>query len=160
MSFVLCVLVGCDDGARTGPAPREASTPAPVFTARPPSAGVVIGGETVRRVVDAPRSAPERPAPTPELREAIEATPLPVLMPADAEDAQLHVGDGWYALTRHRPGYSLNLQASARAKLYPDIASRRGDWDVRGTHGTVSNNEGIWSVDWVEHGVAYSLELE
>jgi hypothetical protein len=154
-------LLGCDTERDATRDDRSAVSPQPVFVARAPARGRVIGGEVIRRRVEHPTPAEPRLAATPALRTEASRTPLPVLVPPDGADrAQLHTGDGWYALTVHGAGYTINLQASARARLYPGIVPHRGDWDVRGTDGVVTSNEGIWSISWVEHNVAYSLELE
>ena len=52
------------------------------------------------------------------------------------------------------------VQASAAAHLYPHIGAVTPHDRVRGVPGWITRNERIWSLSWIEHGAAYTLELE
>ena len=53
----------------------------------------------------------------------------------------------------------VSVQASRIATLLPNIGHIRGS-AVRSGEGSFSVNEGVRTASWIEHGVAYSLELE
>src|SRR5690606_36203020 len=105
----------------------------------------------------------------------IALAPAPVMFPSDAgwrperlDSAKLHRGEHWFALELHRAELSLNLSASTLTRVHPqlrgetlaDARALAGREVVRGRPASITQNEGIWSASWIEHGVAYSLELE
>ncbi len=137
-------------------AEREAPTP---------RRGKTVGGVPVQRLVEWPATGPDASALTglsDELRRQIDAAPLPVMVPAQSWLTQpvLSIGDRWYAFAFRRDGMSLNLQASGQARIHEGIRGATPTDRVRDLPGFVTSNEGIVSASWIEHGVAYSLELE
>jgi hypothetical protein len=155
-------IAGCAAVDPSAPTPREADA----FDAAPPSRGRVIGGERVARVVKWPAveavDAELVAAQGGELRAAIAAAPLPVLLPkaVPLQGAALMHGDDWWALWAQHDGITLTLNASGTAKVYPHLRGGKNPHMVRGVEGLVTQNESVWSAAWVEHGVAYDLGIE
>jgi hypothetical protein len=139
-----------------------------------PRRGRQIGGERVQRVPQWPPVATidrevrgRAPA---ALLAAVARSPVPVLVPADPSwlvRAGLYVADDpqafGYALAatlvdadgeRH-----LSVMASRITTLLPHIGQVRGT-AVRSGEGFWSVNEGVRTASWIEHGVAYTLDLE
>ena len=95
---------------------------------------------------------------------------MPVLVPADPgwlasvavfTGGGQEGGPGWgYALSARSGEVTLALHASRIATLLPGVGHVRGSRRVRGVDGFLSVNEGIRTASWIEHGVAYSLDLE
>ncbi|MBK9755109.1 MAG: hypothetical protein IPO88_16720 [Nannocystis sp.] len=100
------------------------------------------------------------------MREAIDRSPVPVLVPREPTwlaRASLHaVGpqSPGYALAASQGGRHLSVQASRIATLLPQVGRVRGTRSIRGVDGFIGENEGIRTASWIEHGVAYSAELE
>lgn len=174
-----CAGSACDPGSETVRSAAYASSPAPHEAreegARPtPRRGRMIGGERVQRVPSWPPVAQidrevRNRAPA-ALLAAVERSPVPVLVPADPSwltRAGLYVADDpqtfGYAFAATRVDADgarhLSVQASRFATLLPHLAKVRGD-AVRSGQGFLSVNEGVRTASWIEHGVAYSLELE
>lgn len=133
--------------------------------------GRLVAGERVERAPVWPASASvdERArARLPEaLRRSVDASPVPVLLPGEAwgepffTSSRSEGGPGWgYAFSARRPGQTLAIQASRIATLVPGIGRHDGRERLRGGHGFVSDNDGIKTATWIEHGVAYALDLE
>lgn len=94
---------------------------------------------------------------------AVDKTPLPVLVVDRAEllaQAKLIAKPKFYALSTSRDGITVSLHATNVAHRYGHIAPASGDRSVRGHSAFVTQNQGIWSVAWVEGGAAYVLEVE
>jgi hypothetical protein len=173
-------VLACDPG----PAPRAVANAATsvagarnAATARGPGApaiqrrGRLIAGERVMRVpawppvetIDA--SLRERmPA---ELRAAVDRSPVPVLVPADPTwlaQARMHSPEGagsyGYALAVTLADSTVSVQASRIATLLPHVGHVRGNRRIRGGDGWFSDNDGIRTASWIEHGIAYTLDLE
>lgn len=157
----------CDPGA-AGVALRAevAETPAAVG----PRRGRLLAGERVRRQPVWPGAQTlaalgERlPAP---LRTDIARSPVPVLVPGDPTwlaRATIYSPDGpdsfGYALSATHEGVNIHVQGSSIATLVPGVGQIRGNRRIRGGEGYLSSNDGIRSASWIEHGVAYSLDLE
>lgn len=145
----LALLVGCS--ARTGSAPAtEAPTSEPqavVQTVRWP------GGTLDSLSLGALSTAS---------REAVGRSPVPVLVPRGAPLAtgKLMVGPHWYAFSADLGGAHVSVSATRVAYTYGvafDVPARR---EVRGLAVSLTRSEGIWSASWLEHNVAYSLDLE
>jgi hypothetical protein len=166
---------GCDappPPAPSEPSERAASSEPATSHARPddfatPRAkkGAVLGGEEVRRTVTWPAASDVDAALRGRLavaqRGEIDAATLPVLLPVrGTEGGHLTVGDGWYAFSTKDDGTTINVQGSARARVYPGIGKADPPHVVRGQGAFISQNEGIWVVSWIEHGASYSVELE
>lgn len=161
-----CGIAGCASVDPSPPTPREGSADADDLAAAPPSRGRVIGGERVARVVQWP-AADEVDAELvatldDELRVAIEAAPLPVMLPTEVPlgSAALTQGEHWWALWLQHDGLTITLHASGMARVHPHLRGAALPHTVRGTEGLVTQNESVWSAAWVEHGVAYALEIE
>jgi hypothetical protein len=85
-----------------------------------------------------------------------------MLVPSDPAwrgDARLHTGEGWATWVSGRAGATLDLTVSVQARLVGGVGAHTGDRRIRGLDARVTQNEGIWSVAWREHGAAYSMEL-
>lgn len=125
----------------------------------------MLGGEKVTRVVQwpaAPVAAAREALPAPVLA-TLDDAPVPVLAPTDPEvaaTAGLVLGEDWAAVSMHADGFSLALDISGTARIYPHIKPVPGTHPVRDTDGFVTRNEGIWVASWREHGVAYQLSME
>ena len=142
--------------------PRAADDTKPVRTR-----GKVLGGESVDRIVrwpDASTRDDELRALLPEqARAVVDAAPVPILAPSDGELLASTVvtnGAHWSAWSAHADGLYVSFHASRRAKVYPHVEPAKGNADVRGVDGWLTHNEGVWVASWIEHGVAYDLELE
>jgi hypothetical protein len=160
------VLLGCDPGEGS----PELRAGVPESTAQPrsgPQRGRLLAGERVARVPRWPaagsvdRATRERlPA---EVRAAVERSPVPVLVPADPGwlgSTRVFPGAWGYALAARDGEVTLALHASRIATIVPGVGVAKGTHRVRGVDGFLSVNEGIRTASWIEHGVAYSLDLE
>lgn len=143
------------------------------LSARPPDRGKARGGERMRRTVRWP-DAEARDGAAYEgfdarSRVAIDEAPVPVLVPAPAvalDERSVMRGPEWYAFWGRRAAgdaeaaVTITLQASRMARVYPGVRPQAGQHTLRGLPAFVTQNEGIWSASWIEHGVAYDLGLE
>ena len=168
------MLLACDpasDGAGARARRHEAGVAVrSTATVAVPRRGRLLAGERVARVPRWPAAATIDQAAHERLslaaRAAVARSPVPVLVPADpvwlASVAVFHAGpDGaGYALAAHRGGLGLALHASRIATLVPGVGHFRGKHRLRGVDGFISANEGVRTAAWIEHGVAYSLDLE
>lgn len=164
--LVTPTIPGCDPAGPAEPAasPRAAEAGA---GARAPRRGRMIAGERVARIPIWPDAGTidtavrERmPAAT---RAAIDRAPVPVLAPADATlaaDTQVFSQATGYALATRAGEVTITVQASRVATLLPHVGAADGDTRLRGVLGWVSSNDGIGTAAWIEHGTAYSLDLE
>ena len=153
---------------------QDASAARPSRLKTAPRRGRLIGGERVSRVPQWPPDAQiDREvlgrAPT-ALITAVSRSPVPVLVPGDPSwlaRARLFVADdpGTYGyafagtLVTADGERHLSMMASRFATLVPHIGQVRGS-PVRSGEGFFSVNEGVRTASWIEHGVAYTLDLE
>ena len=167
----LTVLLACGAGEPELLTRRSASAPelaaATEVTARTPALqrGRFIGGEKVARAIAWPADATLAKAAharyDADARAAIARAPLPVLAPPEPlERTTVTVGAHWYALTGYGKGFSVHIDGSAQARVYPHIKAFERTHPMRESDGFLTRNEGIWSATWIEHGVAYSFEIE
>jgi hypothetical protein len=94
---------------------------------------------------------------------AVARSPIPVLVPADAEllkGAALIARPNWYSFSTRSGGLTVSLSATRVAHRYEHIPPAPGTRQVRGAGGFVTQNEGIWSVTWTENGASYTLDIE
>jgi hypothetical protein len=172
----LCLLFGpavpaCDPQSPGEPAAtptrRAGDDAAPPPPAREPRRGRLLAGERVLRVPVWPdasrlaRAARERLGP--DVRDAIGRSPVPVLAPSDPAllaTAAVYSQPAGYALSVRAGELSLVVQASRVATLLPHIGHAPGNTRLRGVDGWVSSNDGVRTASWIEHGTAYSLDLE
>lgn len=133
--------------------------------------GRLIGGERVERVVQWPTSPPDaraRAGLQAATLAAIERSPVPVLTPGTGgwdepmiASPRGRKGPGFgYALSTHAGGRTLSLHGSRVATLIPGIGRHAGPERLRGTDGFITDNDGVKSATWIEHGVAYALDVE
>lgn len=132
-----------------------------------PRRGKMLGGERVRRIVEWPDDAAIDDVIRGELSEAalasIDGLPLPVLVssrPSYAQVTEVMKGEHWYATLAKVDGLTVTLNASGEARVYPHIKPFSGNERVHDQEAFVTQNETIWSVTWIEHGVSYDLGLE
>jgi hypothetical protein len=154
-------------GARAAGAERsQARNAEPVMS---PRRGRLLAGERVLRVPVWPAMstiAAQRDGLTAAAIEAIDRSPVPVLVPGDTSwstrASVLTAGPqgAGYALAAAHAGQTLSVQASRFATLLPHVGRHRGTHTIRGVAGFIGENEGIHTASWIEHGVAYSAELE
>lgn len=160
---------GCDPEGPAEPAVR-ASARAPDAepeAARPIRRGRLIAGERVERIPQWPAietiDAAARERLPRAARDAVRRSPVPVLVPGEgallAEAAVFSQATG-YALSARHGARTLAIQASKQATLLPHVGRAPGNTPIRGTAGWVSSNDGIRTASWIEHGTAYSLDLE
>lgn len=145
-------------------APRSAEVPAAIAGSKP-QRGRVLGGEKAARIVAWPEPARidqgARASYGAELQARIDDAPVPVLAPPEAgARAVLSSGASWYALTVHGDGYLLHTHGSGEARVHPHVRTFEPTHPMRDGAGFVTRNEEIWSASWIEHGVAYSFEVE
>ncbi|PRQ07850.1 hypothetical protein [Enhygromyxa salina] len=160
-------IAACDPVA-VDPEPRAAEhdgATTPAAAAPRLQQAPVIGGELVVREIQWP-SASEVDA---ELRDRlprdaldrVDAAPLPVLIPPDPlDDIVVVTGEHWYSFRGDRDGITIVVQGSGLARVFPGMRGATGEQLVRGRPAFVSVNEGIRHAAWIEHGVAYSVEIE
>jgi len=131
--------------------------------------GRLLAGERVERVPVWPAAstiAAVRERLSATMTAAIDRSPVPVLVPREPSwlvRASVHaVGpeSPGYALAASQGGRHLSVQASRIATLLPRVGHVRGTRRIRGVDGFLGENEGIRTASWIEHGVAYSAELE
>lgn len=100
-------------------------------------------------------------------REAVSRSRVPVLLPK--RDALLaravvmpsaHYTAVSIPAEDHEHGITVSLQANRIAHRYAEVPPALGRDVVRGQDAWITQNEGIWSASWTEHGVSYVLELE
>ncbi len=158
-------------GLACGTAPPEATTPRQAATddlvTRTPSRGTARGGERMRRTVRWPAAASRDDAAYGALsrssRAAVDASPVPVLVPAPGHalgERRVMQGPEWAAFWARGEGITVSLHASRMARVYPGVRLQDGPHTLRGRPAVITRNEGIWTASWLEHGVAYDLELE
>ena len=165
---VMCI--ACDSTPPSTTAEPRAAAPAPSdleSVAPKPSRGTMVGGQSMRRIVawpdDTQRDDQARERLTAQTRVAVDDAPVPVLIPTGSalvESAVVTSGAHWAAVSMQAEGLHVSLQVSGQAKIYPHIKPVPATHSVRGLDGFVTRNEGIWVASWIEHGVAYDLELE
>jgi hypothetical protein len=132
--------------------PSEAAAPAPARTVAHDAAG-------------AP-SAPDRAALLAlpgASREAVLASPVPALVPADVATlgrATVVTREHYYALSSRGPGMTVSVMGRRLAHAYPGVGPAEGRARVRGAPAFVTQNEGVWSVSWIEREIAYSVDVE
>lgn len=162
---------------------RAAEAPAGELVARPPDRGKVRGGEPMRRTVvwpgDESRDRAAYAAFDDASREAIDAAPVPVLVPGPElalDQRRVMQGPEWYAFWGRRVGtwtpltegepttgdvtVTITVQASRMARVYPGVRPQPRPHTLRQREALVTRNEGIWSGSWIEHGVAYDVGIE
>ena len=161
--------LACDASAPPPEPPTEprGASASEDLSARPPDRGPVRGGETMRRMVQWPdaqrRDATTYAALDDASKAAVDAAPVPVLVPAldvALDQRRVMQGPEWAAFWGQREGVTVSLHASRMARVLPGVRPLPGPQTVREQEAFVSRNEGIWSASWIEHGVAYALELE
>jgi len=96
---------------------------------------------------------------------AIDGAPAPVLWSVDFGEigaAGFNKGAVWWSWSGplDDSAVTVTVTGSAATRLYPGIEPHRGGRAIRGGSGFVSRNEGVQVVTWIEHGAAYSLEVE
>jgi hypothetical protein len=164
----------CDPAGPAEPATRArerglSASPGvePAPAAPPGRRGRLFAGERVERI-------PQWPAPAtiddvvhgrlPESAQAaVSRSPVPVLAPTDAPlvaEAAVFSGPWGYALSARHGERTLAVQASKIATLLPHVGHVPGNTRLRGVDGWISINDGIRTAAWIEHGTAYSLDLE
>lgn len=162
LACVVLVAPGCGPEHENVDVPRERSgNEGPLE----PRRGTIAGGTPVDRTIVWPQEIPDegrRTVVDPRSLAVIDRSPVPVLLPDDVWLDNIHVAVGphWTALSFAQEGLTLNLQSSARARVYAGIRGAEPSHRVRDLPGHITRNEGIWSASWIENGVAHSLELE
>jgi hypothetical protein len=160
---------GCDPPSPADPAPsaseRPADATAPRPRAQPARRGRLIAGERVARVPQWPAQVdqPTRDRLPAATRAAVDRSSVPVLAPTRAgwlSSARVYVHDHGYALSARDGEVQLALQASRTATLLPHVGRSAPSVALRGAGGFTVANDGIRSASWIEHSVAYSLDLE
>ena len=96
-------------------------------------------------------------------RAAIDELTLPALVSSRrefADNTEVMPGQRWYATLSRFDGLTVTLNASGEARVYSHVKPFTGNERVRDTDAFVTQNETIWSVAWIENGIAYDLGLE
>ncbi len=148
-------------------ASERSATPDELRSSDTPRRGTVLGGERVRRVPQWPTDNEIDEAVIAMMpsggRAALDELSLPGLVLRRHEFAsttKVMPGPRWYATWAQHDGLIVTLNVSGEARVYPHVAPFEGNERVRDQAAFVTQNESIWSVTWVEHGVAYDLGLE
>jgi hypothetical protein len=143
---------------------RSAPTASTDLSTSKPRRGRVIGGEVVEREVQWPtegRVDVVRAELDAASIDELDRSDVPVLVPpAVAIGGRVMIGEGWYAFAGRGDAYTVSVQGSARARVYPDVRAADPDWIVRDRGAHLTQNEGIWSLSFIEHGAAYAVEVE
>ena len=166
LQIILALALGCATESPGDPAQPRAHDGAPTddLRATPRQRGAVIGGEKVARSIAWPAAdridVAARDALSEGARAAIARAPVPVLAPPNHADAQVFTGATWAAVSAHGKGYTMHVQGSAQARVYPHIGAFDPTHPLRTGDGFVTRNEGVWSFSWSEHGAAYSAAIE
>jgi hypothetical protein len=66
----------------------------------------------------------------------------------------------WASAWAQADGVTVTVSGTRVAFHSPTISPIEGTDAIRGARGFVSQNEGIWSATWPEHGVTYTLDVE
>lgn len=99
----------------------------------------------------------------PAAAKAVARSPIPVLVPTEADllkGATLIAKPSWYSFTARSGGLTVTVSATRVAHRYEHIPPAAGTRSARGAAAFVTQNEGIWSVTWMENGASYTLDLE
>lgn len=158
---------GCDAAGPAEPSSPAVTRAASVEPAPPARRGRLIAGERVERIpqwpaagsIDATAQA-RLPGPA---QAALSRSPVPVLVPGEGPllaNSAIYSQSTGYALSASHAGQNVAIQASKVATLLPHVGHVPGNTPIRGVRGWVSSNEGVRTASWIEHGVAYSLDLE
>jgi hypothetical protein len=151
-------LSACESGPER---PRPPEGPPPKPAAKPPLKKPVV--EVPRWPSPSQIDERARALLSSTARDEITRSPVPALVPHDARllsDAVVTTGPHWYAVSAKGDGISVALHGTRLAHDYRDIPPARGRSRVRGQDAFITQNEHVWSASWLEHGVAYSLEVE
>ncbi len=98
---------------------------------------------------------------TPASRIVLDRAPVPVLMPKTfAPHAIVTADTHWAAWSSRHAAVTVSVHATDLAVEHEDVPAMHGTRTIRGVAGWITQNEGIWSASWQEHGAAYTLELE
>jgi hypothetical protein len=143
------------------------AVPGALRSTETPRRGAILGGERVRRVAqwpddDAIDESVVTMMPSAS-RASVDELTLPALVsnrPGFASTTMVLPGQRWYAMWSQHEGLTVTLNASGEARVYAHVQPFPGNERVRGTDAFVTQNESIWSVAWIEHGIAYDLNLE
>lgn len=163
------LLQGCaaaDEAA--SPVVARAATDDALRSEAQPKRALVLGGERVRRVAQWPSDEAIDDdlvaMMSAQARSALDTLPLPALVSSRegfARSTTIMPGARWYATWARHEDLTVTLNASGEAKVYPHVRGGfTGNERVREREAFVTQNEGIWSVTWIENGVAYDLGLE
>ncbi|MBV1862549.1 MAG: hypothetical protein KUG77_29270 [Nannocystaceae bacterium] len=159
---------GCASADESSLAPAERSaTPDELRSEETPRRGAVLGGERVRRVPQWPGDDEIEESVISMMpaggRSAVDDLSLPGFVLRRREFAStttVMLGHHWYATWAQHDGLIVTLNVSGEARVHPHVKPFEGNERVRGQAAFVTQNETIWSVTWVENGVAYDLGLE
>lgn len=100
---------------------------------------------------------------SPEARERVNASRVPVLVPPRASllaGAKVISKETWTVASMRAEDATITITASRAARVVPGVGPAEGNRPIRGTRGFVTQNEGIWGAAWRENGVSYSVEVE
>lgn len=167
--LVVLAATSCAGPGSSGTPVASEASPRSVSTPKPLQRGRVLGGEKARRTIAWPDARGTdlalRDRFAADVRETLDRSPVPVLAPAEASSGPgdavtASVGPTWYALTVHGEGYLLHTHGSAEARVHPHVRVTEPTHPMRTDGGFLTRNEEIWSASWIEHGAAYSFEIE
>jgi hypothetical protein len=153
--------LGCEPRGEPADRPARAGTAPPAATAAaaaPTTIALQVSWPARAAIDQKARAALEADA-----RAAVDRSPVPVMVPADRAmlgRTRVFAREQWVAVSSSFDGLSLSIHGRRLAHRYPQIEPVRGPRLVRGLPGFISHEEGIWTLSWLEHGVAYSLDLE
>lgn len=149
------------------PSAGRSATPDELRSEQTPRRGAVLGGERVRRVPQWPTDDEIDESVismmTSSGRSAVDDLSLPGLVLRRHEFAsttKVMPGQHWYATWAKHDGLIVTLNVSGEARVYPHVKPFEGSERVRDQAAFVAQNETLWSVTWVENGIAYDLGLE
>jgi hypothetical protein len=167
LAATLLAASGCETGPTVAEPVALGPSGRPGATAAERPAPAVDAPSTVVKEVAWPARAEidegARAALTPTARAAVAEAAVPVLVPTGADwlaRGKVMNGEHWFAYAATGDGLTLSIQGTRLAHRRPSVPQAQGSRRVRGAAAFVGENRRIWTVSWLEHNVAYALDLE
>ena len=93
----------------------------------------------------------------------VEQSPVPALVPPTSdllEAGIVSTGTHYFAFSGSTPDINFAVHATRASHQHDHVEATDGTREMRGTLGRVTQNEGTWTAAWIEHGCAYTADLE
>jgi hypothetical protein len=170
--FVLAILLcaACEPSSRGPDAPPAVDATESRDAAPTQSTAAISKNVEVARAVWPAREAIDRAVLaklSSAARAAVELAPVPALVPALSglvEPAVVIAKPNFYAVSTRgmgdHAGLTVSVSSSRVSHRYEGVPAARPTDSVRGRPAWLTQNEGIWSASFEEHGVSYVVEVE